>query len=66
MLNIMETFPLGQKDWGFGSTKALHAMIEAKKSWRTRSCEISLATRGNKKLPVATLLSKEWQRKRAK
>src|SRR5437879_29415 len=31
MLNIMETFPLGQKDWGFGSTKALHAMIEAKK-----------------------------------
>src|SRR6267378_2569173 len=29
--NIMETFPLGQKDWGFGSTKALHAMIEAKK-----------------------------------
>src|SRR5437879_5666773 len=31
MLNIMETFPLGQKDWGFGSTRALHAMIEAKK-----------------------------------
>src|SRR5229473_3205182 len=31
MLNIMETFPLGQKDWGFGSTKALHVMIEAKK-----------------------------------
>src|SRR5438105_4640079 len=31
MLNILETFPLGQKDWGFGSTKALHAMIEAKK-----------------------------------
>ena len=30
MLNIMETFPLGQKDWGFGSTNALHAMIEAK------------------------------------
>src|SRR5882724_2414266 len=31
MLNIMETFPLGQKDWGFGSAKSLHAMIEAKK-----------------------------------
>src|SRR5271156_5690135 len=31
MLNIMETFPLGQKDFGFGSTKALHAEIEAKK-----------------------------------
>src|SRR5262249_36332944 len=30
MLNIMETFPLGEKDWGFGSTNALHAMIEAK------------------------------------
>jgi gamma-glutamyltranspeptidase/glutathione hydrolase len=29
MLNIMETFPIGQ--FGFGSTKALHAMIEAKK-----------------------------------
>src|SRR5277367_2675046 len=31
MLNIMETFPLGEKDSGFGSTKALHTMIEAKK-----------------------------------
>jgi gamma-glutamyltranspeptidase / glutathione hydrolase len=31
MLNIMETFPFGQKEWGFGSTNALHAMIEAKK-----------------------------------
>src|SRR5262249_55533585 len=29
MLNIMEQFPLGE--WGFHSTKALHAMIEAKK-----------------------------------
>src|SRR3984957_3026714 len=48
MLNIMETFPLGQKDWGFGSTKALHAMIEAKK------------------LPVKTLLSKNWAGERAK
>src|SRR5271155_5280893 len=31
MLNILETFPLGQKDTGFGSTKVLQSMIEAKK-----------------------------------
>src|SRR5882672_328348 len=32
MLNIMETFPLGQqKDYGYGTVNALHAMIEAKK-----------------------------------
>ena len=31
MLNIMEKFPLGTKDWGFGSVNALHTMIEAKK-----------------------------------
>src|SRR5438034_475205 len=30
MLNIMETFPLGQKDWGFASTNALHTMIGKK------------------------------------
>jgi gamma-glutamyltranspeptidase/glutathione hydrolase len=29
MLNILEQFPLGE--WGFHSTKTLHAMIEAKK-----------------------------------
>ena len=29
MLNIMERYPLGE--WGFHSTRALHAMIEAKK-----------------------------------
>src|SRR5206468_3021793 len=29
MLNIMETFPMAE--FGFGSAKALHAMIEAKK-----------------------------------
>src|SRR5215467_4128808 len=31
MVDLMETFPLGQKKWGFGSAKRLHAMIEAKK-----------------------------------
>ena len=29
MLNLMETYPLGE--YGFHSTKALHVMIEAKK-----------------------------------
>jgi len=37
MLNIMETFPLGQqKDYGYGTVNALHAMIE-RKSWPTRT-----------------------------
>ncbi len=31
MLNIMETLPMGSKDWELGSTNALHAEIEAKK-----------------------------------
>src|ERR1700694_1413191 len=31
MLNIMERFPLGPQDWGFGSANGLRAMIEAKK-----------------------------------
>src|SRR5262252_5676461 len=31
MLNIMENFPLGQKGYEFGTTKALQAEIEAKK-----------------------------------
>jgi gamma-glutamyltranspeptidase/glutathione hydrolase len=65
MLNIMETFPLGQKDWGFGSTKALHAMIEAKKlSYADLAKYIGEPRK--QKLPVATLLSKEWAKERAK
>src|ERR1700682_6658955 len=65
MLNIMETFPLGQKDWGFGSTKALHAMIEAKKLAYADLAKYVGDTR-KQKLPVATLLSKEWAAQRAK
>jgi len=65
MLNIMETFPLGQKDCGFGSTKALHAMIEAKKlAYADLARYIGDPKR--QKLPVATLLSKEWAAQRAK
>jgi gamma-glutamyltranspeptidase/glutathione hydrolase len=65
MLNIMETFPLGQKDWGFGSTKALHAMIEAKKLAYADLAKY-IGDPRKQKLPVATLLSKEWAVQRAK
>ncbi len=65
MLNIMETFPLGQKDWGFGSTKALHAMIEAKKLAYTDLAKY-IGDPRKQRLPVATLLSKHWASERAK
>jgi gamma-glutamyltranspeptidase / glutathione hydrolase len=65
MLNIMETFPLGQKDWGFGSTKALHAMIEVKKLAYADLVKY-IGDPRKQKLPVATLLSKEWASQRAK
>jgi gamma-glutamyltranspeptidase/glutathione hydrolase len=65
MLNIMETFPLGQKDWGFGSANALHAMIEAKKLAYTDLAKY-IGDPRKQKLPVATLLSKEWAAQRAK
>lgn len=65
MLNIMETFPLGQKDWGSGSTKALHAMIEAKKLAYADLAKY-IGDPRKQKLPVATLLSKEWAAERAK
>ncbi|HYL86421.1 MAG TPA: gamma-glutamyltransferase [Candidatus Angelobacter sp.] len=65
MLNIMENFPLGQKDWGFGSTNALHAMIEAKKLAYADFVKYMGDPR-KQKLPVATLLSKDWSAQRAK
>jgi gamma-glutamyltranspeptidase / glutathione hydrolase len=65
MLNIMETFPLGQKDWGFGTAKALHAMIEAKKLAYTDLAKY-IGDPRKQKLPVATLLSKNWASERAK
>jgi gamma-glutamyltranspeptidase / glutathione hydrolase len=65
MLNILETFPLGQKDWGFGSTKALHAMIEAKKLAYADLAKY-IGDPRKQKLPAATLLSKEWAAQRAK
>jgi gamma-glutamyltranspeptidase/glutathione hydrolase len=63
MLNIMETFPLAQA--GFGSAKTLHAMIEAKKLAYADMAKYIADPRGQK-LPVATLLSKEWAAQRAK
>jgi gamma-glutamyltranspeptidase/glutathione hydrolase len=65
MLNIMETFPLGQKDWGFGSTRALHAMMEAKKLAYADLLKY-IGDPRKQKLPVGTLLSKEWAAQRAK
>jgi gamma-glutamyltranspeptidase / glutathione hydrolase len=65
MLNIMETFPLGQKDWGFASANALHTMIEAKKLAYADLLKYIGDSR-KQKLPVATLLSKEWAGQRAK
>jgi gamma-glutamyltranspeptidase / glutathione hydrolase len=65
MLNIMETFPLGEKDWGFGSAKALHAMIEAKKAAYADLAKY-IGDPRKQKLPVATLLSKNWASQRAK
>jgi gamma-glutamyltranspeptidase/glutathione hydrolase len=65
MLNIMETFPLGAKDYGFGSTKALHTMIEAKKLAYADLVKYIGDPRGQT-LPVMTLLSKEHTAERAK
>lgn len=65
MLNIMETVPLGQKDWGFGSTNALHTMIEAKKLAYADLLKY-IGDPRKQKLPVGTLLSKEWAAQRAK
>ena len=62
MLNIMETFQMGQ--FGFGSAKALHAMIEAKKLAYADMAKYVADLRGQK-IPVATLLSKEWAKQRA-
>lgn len=65
MLNIVETFPLGQKDWGFASTNALHSMIEAKKLAYADLLKY-IGDPRKQKLPVATLLSKQWAASRAK
>jgi len=65
MLNMMETFPLGQKNYGFGSANALHAMIEAKKLAYADLVKYIGDPRGQT-LPVNTLLSKDRAAERAK
>jgi gamma-glutamyltranspeptidase / glutathione hydrolase len=65
MLNIMEKFPLGEKEWGFGSTRALHTMIEAKKLAYADLVKY-IGDPRKQKLPVATLLSKDWAAGRAR
>jgi gamma-glutamyltranspeptidase/glutathione hydrolase len=65
MLNIMEKFPLGDKDSGFGSTKTLHTEIEAKKLAYADMGKYLGDPRGQK-IPVATLISKDWAAERAK
>jgi len=66
MLNIMETFPLGQdKEYGYASTKALHAMIEAKKL-AYADLRRNIGDPRGQRLPVAALLSKEHAAERAK
>ncbi len=63
MLNILETFPLAE--YGHNSTRALHAMIEAKKLAYADLLRYVGEPRGAK-LPVAELLSKQHAAKRAK
>ena len=65
MLNIMERFPLGQKNWEFGSVNALHTMIEAKKLAYADLAKY-IGDPRQQKLPVSTLLSKQWAEQRAK
>jgi gamma-glutamyltranspeptidase/glutathione hydrolase len=65
MLNILETTPLGQKGYEFGTAKALHLMIEAKKLAYADLKRYIGEPRGQK-LPVTALLSKERAAARAK
>lgn len=65
MLNILETTPLGQKGYEFGTAKALHLLIEAKKVAYADLKKYIGDPRGQK-LPVDKLLSKEWAAQRAK
>jgi gamma-glutamyltranspeptidase/glutathione hydrolase len=65
MLNILETTPLGQKGYEFGTAKALHLMMEAKKLAYADLKKYIGDPRGQS-LPVQKLLSKEWAAQRAK
>ena len=62
MLNIMEQYPLGE--WGFHSTKSLHAMMEARKLAYADMLRYIGDPRFSK-LPVEQLLSKTHAASRA-
>ncbi|MGA8143490.1 MAG: gamma-glutamyltransferase [Candidatus Acidiferrales bacterium] len=63
MLNIMETFPLGQ--FGHNSADALHAMIEAKKL-AYADMHHFVADQKFSKVPVEGMLAKDYAAQRAK
>src|SRR5579863_510956 len=63
MLNIMETFPLGQ--FGHNSADALHAMIEAKKLAYADLLRY-VADPKVSRVPVAGMLAKDYAAQRAK
>jgi len=63
MLNLMETFPLGQ--FGPNSTRTLHVMIEAKKLAYADLLRY-IGDPKHAKLPVAGLLAKDYARERAR
>lgn len=65
MLSILESTPLGQKGYEFGSAKSLHLMIEAKKL-AYADLKRYIGDPREQKLPVQKLLSKEWAASRAK
>ncbi|MSU50015.1 MAG: gamma-glutamyltransferase [Opitutus sp.] len=62
MLNLMETFPLSE--YGHNSTRALHAMIEAKKLAYADLLRF-VADPRFARVPVAGLLAKDYARERA-
>jgi gamma-glutamyltranspeptidase/glutathione hydrolase len=63
MLNLMETYPLG--DYGHNSARALHVMIEAKKLAYADMHRFVADPRFSR-VPVAGMLSKEYARDRSK
>jgi gamma-glutamyltranspeptidase/glutathione hydrolase len=63
MLNLMETFPIGQ--YGLGSTKAMHAMIESKKLAYADMLRY-VADPKFGAVPTASMLSKPHAAERAK
>ena len=63
MLNLLETYPLGE--WGAGSARTLHAMIEAKKLAYADLLRF-VADPRFARVPVVGLLSKSYARERAR